>query len=547
MNALLLFLALGILYLANAGTDSRLRGEIGEALAALEVEATENYNVLPMARRLLDYEYTNPNDTYEPGPNVISGAMLSGVDFSADTEYGTAVAMKPVILMVLGLLSLFFLNIALCCGSCCLPNDHHTEEGHSHDSHEKREEYINHQKLAVFIIEMVLCGIVMVADCVCYYGYGYIVQGSDDLLEAIDMLTVLFDGTLAYANKLYATDAINFGTYSLGATTSCTGPSPIATQMATIVTASDAFTESIKMVLDQVNPLKAYISDGKTYVTDYLVGFSSTVVLVIWSFAAVSVVLFVLFRICRSTFGTKLAIAWGQVTMLIILIFNMIFMVLTQALGDFCVNPSYNAVLNAGDGLRPMVQYYATCVGNDTVRQQVLTASEQMTLMATTVAIVRSTFGSPCATDANLIGVQLTAISASTTFVELGNFISCPKFQAIWFKLINEALCDGLYSGIYSIWVSQFITSFFLFFLIAIASVSYKYFASTDSLVVPDKDPREFKEKTGNEFIDNFNSSGATTGAHQHKVVNSNGDVEYAADNNEGDISLHKNADDDIL
>ena len=541
MKALLLVLVLAVL--CNASVDGKLRDT--EAIA-LEVEASENYYELPLARRLMEYEYANPNDTYEPGPNVVNGAQLSGVDFSADAEYGTAVAMKPVILMVLGLLSLLFLNIALCCGSCCMPNDHHTEEGHGHDSHEKREEYINHQRWAVFIIEMVLCGIVMVADCVCYYGYGYIIQGSDDLLEAIDMLIVLFDGIIAYANKLHLTDAINFATYSLGATTTCTGPSPIATQMASIVTASDAFTENIVAVIDKVTPLKAYINDGQTYVNDYLVGFSQTVVLVIWSFAAVSVVLFVLFRICQSTFGTKFAIGWGQVTMLIILIFNMIFMVLTQALGDFCVNPSYNAVLNAGDGLRPMVQYYATCVGNDTVRQQVISASEQMTLMATTVAQVRSASGSPCASDANLIGVQMTAISASATFVALDNFISCPKFQAIWFKLINEALCDGLYSGIYSIWVSQFITSFFLFFLIATASVSYKYFASTDSLVVPDNEKYKKVEKTGNDFIDNYNNSGATTGAHMQKVVNDDGDIEY---NNDPESDMHNKRaeDDDVL
>ena len=120
----------------------------------------------------------------------------------------------------------------------------------------------------------------------------------------------------------------------------------------------------------------------------------------------------------------------------------------------------------------------------------------------------------------------------------MANTISCPSFQAIWFKLINEALCEGFYSGIYSIWVSQFITSFFLFFLIVVATVSYQYFASTDTLVVPGDGDIE-DGPTGNEFIDNYNSGGTTTGAGVHKAINDDGDIEYEADGR-GDIELHK-------
>ena len=517
-------------------------GELTASLAPL-LEISE-FNELPRARRLLEFGYSNPNDTYEPSADVLQGAAISGQDFGTDAEYGTTILVKPILLLVLGILSLFFLNLALCCRNCfscckCLPNDHHTEHGHDHDSHAQRETFINHQKTAVFVVEMVLCALVMIADCVCYYGYGFIIKGANDLIEAMDMLLVLFDLVLGYANKLHSTDGTNFVNYATLAKGTCTGANAAGASnnpINILVTLGESFKLAALAIVNAITPLRSYITDGQIYVTEYLIGFSSTVVLVIWAFAAISVSLFILFRVCRSTCGTKIAIFWGQVTMLIILIFNMIFMILTQVLGDFCMDPSYNAVLNAGDGLRPMVQYYATCIGNDTVRQSVIAASDVMKLIATNTTQIRTTFS--CQSDVNLNGVSNTALSASLTFATMANTISCPSFQAIWFKLINEALCEGFYSGIYSIWVSQFITSFFLFFLIVVATVSYQYFASTDTLVVPGDGDIE-DGPTGNEFIDNYNSGGTTTGAGVHKAINDDGDIEYEADGR-GDIELHK-------
>jgi hypothetical protein len=87
------------------------------------------------------------------------------------------------------------------------------------------------------------------------------------------------------------------------------------------------------------------------------------------------------------------------------------------------------------------------------------------------------------------------AITSATAIVgglqKIRDEATCDKFQKIWFTIVNNALCTNFYSGIYSLWVSQFITSFFLFWLIVVASISYHYFKQTKVYVAPSEDEQK--------------------------------------------------------
>ena len=92
-----------------------------------------------------------------------------------------------------------------------------------------------------------------------------------------------------------------------------------------------------------------------------------------------------------------------------------------------------------------------------------------------------------------MAGISSTISTASSRFGDIREHITCENFQSVWFTLFNDCFCDGIYSGIYSLWVSQFITSFFLFFLIVVASISYQYFhpKHVKKIVPTDEESRE--------------------------------------------------------
>jgi hypothetical protein len=61
-------------------------------------------------------------------------------------------------------------------------------------------------------------------------------------------------------------------------------------------------------------------------------------------------------------------------------------------------------------------------------------------------------------------------------FSEVNNNLACVPIQNLWFKFVNTGLCTELFTGFYSVWISQLVASFFLLFMIFMATFVYQYF-----------------------------------------------------------------------
>jgi hypothetical protein len=261
----------------------------------------------------------------------------------------------------------------------------------------------------------------------------------------------------------------------------------------TIAASADSTTTIMLSVSTNLLSLRTYVDDMKVYVNDYLIGYADIFVFLVWSFAFVACILFVLFRIFRSELGTKFAVFWGQITFIILMLVCLPFMIFSATFGDFCMDPSRSAVTNVSDGdLRELVQYYATCVGDGKIDVQfqdaIATATDVIQEISSSLdAACKAQYGDP----AGVVDVG-QAITSATAIVgglqKIRDEATCDKFQNIWFTIVNNALCKNFYSGIYSLWVSQFITSFFLFWLIVVASISYHYFKESKVYVAPAED-----------------------------------------------------------
>ena len=473
------------------------------------IETTESQGSEVAVGRVLQ-AYSNPNDKYVPTSNVKAGHRISGLDFDTTEEYGTAVLMTPVALFVCGVLSLLLLNVFLCCRHCfkclrCEPNDHHTDKGHDHDSVAQRITYVNHQKFMIFLIEMVLCGCVMLADLFCFYGQNYIAEGGNDLNKALDDMAVIINagatGSAAIGGTLVP---LMKGSINTAKTTSCKDAcaDPACASNGDIDTAYDKMTAALTLAGDamvtmneQLTPMIDQIDEAKKYVNDYLIKYSDVFVYLVFSFAFVSVCLFVLFRVCRSEIGTKFAMLWGMLTFLILLLVCLPFMIFSSMVGDLCMDPSRNIVMQSPDSVKASVQFYATCVGVDTVGDSIQTGIDETQIMLDEIPAVSSycTASSQSNTDIVALGARGAAVIQNLQTIKAA--AGCTKVQSIWFTIVNDALCTNFYSGIYSLWVSQFITSFFLFFLIVIASISYHYFAESKVYITPNNDEQNARNE----------------------------------------------------
>jgi len=161
------------------------------------------------------------------------------------------------------------------------------------------------------------------------------------------------------------------------------------------------------------------------------------------------------------------------------------FMILTSLFADLCYpNPSQNLARQVTGGTRDLLVFYSTCRGEDSVRQNFIKASIAFETIKQQVA----TLDGMCPGDSN-IAIFTSAVSDMKT--QLGimrDQVSCPALKEVILTFLNESLCGGIYSGIYSIWISQLITSFFLLMLIITSSVLYQYYGDAHKIAAGDHD-----------------------------------------------------------
>ena len=72
-----------------------------------------------------------------------------------------------------------------------------------------------------------------------------------------------------------------------------------------------------------------------------------------------------------------------------------------------------------------------------------------------------------CSNNVNNIINDISYISDETNCQDVYNF---------WNQAVNVGLCNNLFTGLYALWITQFVTSGCLFFVMCFASVLYQYY-----------------------------------------------------------------------
>jgi hypothetical protein len=58
----------------------------------------------------------------------------------------------------------------------------------------------------------------------------------------------------------------------------------------------------------------------------------------------------------------------------------------------------------------------------------------------------------------------------------------CPPIQFQINNVLHEGICHDSFIGVYIIWISQYLTTFFLFLLTIMISLIYQYFGTRDMI-----------------------------------------------------------------
>ncbi len=191
----------------------------------------------------------------------------------------------------------------------------------------------------------------------------------------------------------------------------------------------------------------------------------------------------------------KFAIFIGVIIYYITVLITCPWMILTAALGVFCMDP-IEAIRDAVKA--DLIDFYTSCnadvPGQDALGEAIATIITSFdSIEAALNANVNTGNGyvsadSYCRSQSDNNYVQFVDFGLDFVDSGLGDVqtaIRCPRIRDMIFKFVEEGLCVDLYGGIYSIWASQFTTGFFMFFLIVLASVAYQYYKVGSPPVAP--------------------------------------------------------------
>eukprot|EP00596_Hydrurales_sp_CCMP1899_P001971 CAMPEP_0119051616 /NCGR_PEP_ID=MMETSP1177-20130426/73173_1 /TAXON_ID=2985 /ORGANISM="Ochromonas sp, Strain CCMP1899" /LENGTH=498 /DNA_ID=CAMNT_0007030877 /DNA_START=47 /DNA_END=1543 /DNA_ORIENTATION=+ len=413
--------------------------------------------------------YTNPSDPYKPSEIVNIGHSFSqNSEVTTDPNYYLySLLLGPVIIFVLGVLSLIGLNLGLffrcCCFCCkCLPviNPDATVE--------EKEARLKKHRTIILVFFYLFCLFAIIADQISWIGNVAVGKGVDNVKESITGLRMIFIELSIQAGNL-----VSLGVTLQANFTTANQTCPQIDNLQQFIT---TFKDGSKSFSDAVTGIPNDLSGANDTLDFYGVFYRNIAFYVIWALAIFSIFSMVFWQLLKKTIMLKLSMFWGMITYCLEIIVCLVFMIVTSLTAGLCSpSPSANIVRLAPKGvLRDLLTYYTSCIGTDIIGGYVTTAADAITLVKNGLDEAQN--NGQCTGNAGIAAMQVDLSDIRAVIVKIRDTLVCPNLRSIWFKLVNEGLCENLYTGFYSIWISQLVTSFFVLLAILLASFAYQYF-----------------------------------------------------------------------
>ncbi|RYY83405.1 hypothetical protein EON63_11290 [archaeon] len=432
------------------------------------------------------FVYNNPHDTYSPSLYVEWGHKISGADFEATTYYLKQCLYSPLIIMGLGLLSLISILIVICSRYCCAEtNVNRLPAGQSHPRNPKPT------KTYVYIV-VAFCLLVLLVVLfaqLSFIGNTRLDKGihtmDDSVLTFKDIAVFLRDisvALLGFGNDLE--------TYYLE-----------AQQTYNSTYLSDSIGEDIHTYVGYVEQIRNILQDIihamltiHLYATQEGTYYRNIVVYGLWSLATLSGILFFLTLFLQGLCITQFTFWFGLFTYFLFLMLSAVWLLLTTVFAGLCMKPTENIIMALPDNkhLQNIVLYYVSCTGNNTIMDNANKSREIIHHMNDSLFTFVQSNMSMFDNSPALRNLSATLSSIDLSMPDIEDFnTACPIVRELWFQFINKGLCLEAYTGVFYIWGSELLTSFFLFLLCIVGFILYQYYNTAGSYDNVDEESKE--------------------------------------------------------
>jgi hypothetical protein len=243
---------------------------------------------------------------------------------------------------------------------------------------------------------------------------------------------------------------------------------PIGNQLQSDI---DQYNQNVQSLQDYISPLSGNIKDVNSYFDYYADG---SFLFIFWGIPLLIFGLIFIFVLFEKRSALQVMVGIGSFFQVLLILLGIIFICFTMIFGDFCTDPTFNLLnsLSNVNDVQNIAYYYATCQGNTTIQVELHESSYYINKTLTALNLVEPY----CTNTVAINQMENTVLAINQTLADLTKLTECQSIQAIWFNLVNKAICTEFYQGIFYIWSAQILTCFCLFFTLMIVTITYQFY-----------------------------------------------------------------------
>lgn len=417
--------------------------------------------------------------TYQPPAAVKTVNSFPSYSYVANAstsvtsmEYVMNAVGFPVALFVISILALiifiFVLLTRICCKCCkCIPDVVTRRD-------EERRKKVKRNKYCCSFLFFLVVLLTAAADLSSYLGYAKVQLAVD---TATDGMLGLRDTMVNLSSQME--EAISISTdYFTFLDTTC----PQAQiDYQGIVNKNDDY-------LKYVNTLKSAFTKGYKGIDDYggyIYFFPMGIALLL-----AICVLYIIGFIFPCSYVLKFDMFLSILVYLLVAILCFVVTILLVFLSGFCMDPDSMVIdLAPAGNVRNSTEYFLLCLGNKPKFAQPPTDILNR---------ITADWGANCASSVTPAQQENFIVHKNATALALEQFydgVSCEAISPGWDATVHQALCTDFFTGLYNIWLSLYVSIFFLFVTMIVCSLMYQYyrkevreFLNNDVRVVPGGD-----------------------------------------------------------
>lgn len=422
---------------------------------------------------------------YTPTDRVKEVNSYPDIELTGGSIPGTShTGELAVLILALGLASLFLFPIILCFRCCC------TCMKCAPDPLDPESHYVNDNADTKYYKPKILTGLYYLTCIAGFVMAHFMWMATDGFSASFDNASSAFEDI-----KLQFTDV----------KTDCTVlSSDIATKSSRVDSMSgacsaaktelqDALTtlgDTNDAIFSIAKPIPDYMSDAQDMM-DQGDTFQSTVLYAAYCGIMAVIGIYLLLNFFESKFGLRLMMPFTWIVVTILTVVCCVELQVLMYSASFCMDPTQEMLdsMSQSSSLWGIINdtmvrnnQGQTCMNGKTELQNDVYELNNTLNSILNITAIFTNSGSCSSADDTILGeVQTTFKSFQTLQVtNLDDAVKCETLHNLFSKLLEKAFCTNLTDGLYYFWLSKHTTALFLFILMVLGTITWQYFGDVE-------------------------------------------------------------------